>query len=80
MWKGVDCLRQRQQPGREYEIAKRQKEHSTGQSLQSERGVSAEAIGSQKGRRCIWIRVITGIPECEQQKSLVVLKKEKDVL
>jgi len=31
MWKGVDCLRWRQQPGREYEVAKRQKEHSTAQ-------------------------------------------------
>lgn len=49
MWKGVDCLRQRQQPGREYKVAKRLKEHSTGQSLQSEHGVSGEAIGSQEG-------------------------------
>lgn len=34
---------------RKCEVAKRQKEHSTGQSLQSECGVSGEAIGSQKG-------------------------------
>lgn len=33
---------------RRYEIAKRQREHSTGQSLQSECGVSGEAIESQK--------------------------------
>lgn len=49
MWKGVDCLRWRQQPGREYEVTKKQKEHSTGQSLQSECGVCGEAIGSEKG-------------------------------
>lgn len=50
MWKGVDCLRQRQQPGREYEGTKRQKEHSAGQSLQSEHGVSGEAVGNKKGK------------------------------
>lgn len=34
----------------EYEVAKRQKEHSAGQSLHSEHWVSGEAVGSQKGK------------------------------
>lgn len=71
-------MRQRQQPGQESMKMQRDK-RGTAQDRVC-RVWSVWGSNRKPERRCTWIRILIGIPECEQQKLLVLLKKQKGLL